>query len=337
VKRLRLSWASIALVLGVVLLAVAGILYLAPSDQYIFLPSEARPLAPLVKAEGEHPDRNGGGLYYVAVDVRQASILEEAFPGLHDGATLVPEDRVRPPGVNERARRQSELQEMSRSQEYAAAVALRELGMDVKVTSRGALIEAVGGEFPAAGKLRSGDVVVAVAGKPVRSAADLTERMSSKRPGDDVKLRVRRGDKTLDITVKTVQNPRDSERAFLGVVISDDADVKLPIDVDFNLGNVGGPSAGLAFALDLHEELGKDIDRGRRIAATGEITLDGKVLPVGGIKQKTIAARESGMDLFLVPGENAAEARRYADGLRIVPVDSFQQALRELATLPTNA
>jgi Lon-like protease len=332
----RFSWATVAVFLGAVLLAVAGALYLAPSDKYIFLPDEARPLAPLVKAEGEKPDRNGGGIHYVAVDIRQASILEEAFPGIHDGATLVPEDQVRPEGVDERARRQSELREMSRSQEYAAAVALRELGMDVKVTTRGALIEAVGGEFPAEGKLLAGDVVVAVDGKPIRNAAGLTERMASKRPGDAVKLRVRRGGRLFDVTLRTVANPRDSERAFLGVVISDDAEVKLPIDVNIDLGNVGGPSAGLAFALDLHEELGHDVDRGRRIAATGEITLDGRVRPVGGVKQKTIAARRSGMDVFLVPGENAAEARRYADGLQVVPVDSFQQALRELATLPMN-
>ena len=104
----RPSWPGIALFLGALLLIVAGILYLAPSDKYIFLPDEARPLAPLVKVEGEKPDRNGGGIYYVAVDVRQASILEEAFPGIHEGATLVPEEQVRPEGVDERSRRQSE-------------------------------------------------------------------------------------------------------------------------------------------------------------------------------------------------------------------------------------
>jgi len=333
----RPSWPTVALSLGAIALAVAAILYLAPSDKYIFLPDEARPLAPLVKVEGEKQDRNGGGIYYVAVDVRQASILEEAFPSLHEGATLVPQEQVNPEGVDERSRRQSELREMSRSQEYAAAVALRALGRKVQVTTRGALIENVGGGFPAAGKLRPGDVVVAVDGQPVRNANNLTERMSTKQPGDTVRLRVRRGRETSDVSVKTVPNPRDSKRAFLGVIISDDADVKLPIDVDINLGNVGGPSAGLAFALDLHEELGHDVDRGRRVAATGEITLDGRVRAVGGVKQKTIAARRSGMDVLLVPGENAVEAKRYADGLQVLPVDSFQQALHELATLPMNA
>jgi PDZ domain-containing protein len=56
---------------------------------------------------------------------------------------------------------------------------------------------------------------------------------------------------------------------------------------------------------------------------------------IGGIKQKTIGARKAGVDAFLVPaGDNAKEARKYADGLRIIPVKSFQQALRALATLP---
>jgi PDZ domain-containing protein len=333
----RPSWPGVALFLGALLLAVAGVLYLAPSDKYIFLPDEARPLAPLVEVEGEKRDRNGGGIYYVAVDVRQASILEEAFPGIHEGATLVPQEQVRPEGVDERSRRQSELREMSRSQKYAAAVALRALGRGVTVTTRGALIENVGHDFPAEGKLRAGDVVVAVDGKSVRSAAGLTEQMSTKQPGDTVRLRVRRGRETLEVSLRTVENPRDSKRAFLGVIIADDADVRLPIDVEINLGNVGGPSAGLAFALDVHEELGRDVDRGRRVAATGEITLDGQVRAVGGVKQKTIAARRSGMDVFLVPGENAAEARRYAEGLQVVPVDTFQQALHELATLPMNA
>jgi PDZ domain-containing protein len=85
------------------------------------------------------------------------------------------------------------------------------------------------------------------------------------------------------------------------------------------------------------EELGKNVDQGLDVAATGEIDVDGGVGPVGGIKQKTYGARRAGVDVFLVPaGDNAAEARRYARGLRVVPVKSFQQALRALATAAQN-
>jgi Lon-like protease len=82
------------------------------------------------------------------------------------------------------------------------------------------------------------------------------------------------------------------------------------------------------------EELGRNVDGGRKIAATGELFLNGAVGPIGGIKQKTIGARRAGVDAFLVPaGDNAREARKYAEGLRIIPVKNFQQALRALATL----
>jgi PDZ domain-containing protein len=82
------------------------------------------------------------------------------------------------------------------------------------------------------------------------------------------------------------------------------------------------------------EELGRDVDRGHKVAATGEIFLDGRVGPVGALKQKTIGARKAGVDVFFVPaGENAREARRYAKSLRIVAVETFPQVLRTLATL----
>ena len=103
--------------------------------------------------------------------------------------------------------------------------------------------------------------------------------------------------------------------------------------VTINAGNVGGPSAGLAFALELTDKLGPDIDRGHRVAATGELALDGSVKPIGGVEQKVIGARRAGIEIMLVPaGDNATEARRYAGSMKIISVTSFQQALRALAT-----
>jgi Lon-like protease len=321
-------------VVGLVLVGIAAALFLLPSDDYLLLPDRARAVGPLVQIEGEKPSRDGGGIYFVAVDVRKASLFESYFPSIHEGSTLVPKDALLPPGVNEEARREGELRAMARSQQVAAAVALRRLGYDVKTKNVGVLVDALVAGSPSIGKLRPNDVIVAVDGKPVQTRSDLLRLIGAHKPGEQVRLEVRRGTKRDAIALRTAADPDNTARAVIGVFVEQAASIKLPLKVKIDIGNVGGPSAGLAFALDVMEELGRDVDGGQKIAATGEIELDGTVAPVGGVKQKTIAVRRSGIDVFLVPaGDNAREARRHAGGLKIVPVKSFQQALQSLATL----
>jgi PDZ domain-containing protein len=327
------------LIAGLVLFGAAAFLYLVPSDQYVLLPDRARPLAPFVKIKGERPDRDGGGIYYVAVEIKKASVLEKLFHGLHEGATLVPAKAIRAPGESERQHRKEELQAMALSQQVGAAVALKALGYDVNVHSPGTVILAVDPKGPGAGKLRARDIVVAVDGRPTPSLSDLRRLIRRHRPGDRVELTIRRGQSVQKVTVKTAPDPKIRTRPIIGVLttcaVQTFTKIDLPVPVHIDLGQVGGPSAGLAFALDVVEELGRDVDHGYRVAASGEICVDGSVAPVGGLKQKTIGARRAGVDVFLVPaGENASEARRYAGNMRVIPVHSFRQALRALATLP---
>jgi PDZ domain-containing protein len=169
----------------------------------------------------------------------------------------------------------------------------------------------------------------------VRGLSDVRTLLGERRPGDTVAVGVRRGAELATLRLKTVADPKDARRAVVGIVVEQAATIDLPLDVKIDTGNIGGPSAGLAFALDLVDQLGHDVDHGYKIAATGEIGLDGAVGPIGAVKQKTIGARRAHVDVFLVPaGENAREARRYAGGLRILAVKSFRQALQKLSTLP---
>jgi PDZ domain-containing protein len=318
----------------VLLAIVAGVLFVVPSeDTYIVLPDRARPVEPLVEVQGAKPPGSRGGIYFVDVIVRKATLLERFVPGIHDGATLVKAELINPSGVSERVRRRSSLHEMTRSQRIAAAVALRSLGYPVRVRRSGALIEEIVPGRPAARQLKLDDVVVAADGRRVHSPQELRSVLSEHRPGSVVALRVQRGSRTVRVKLRTVEDPQEPGRALIGVLVDQAAVIRLPRRIEINSGNIGGPSAGLAFALDVRDELGRDVDHGKRVAVTGALDLDGHVLPVGGIKQKTIGARKANVDLFVVPaGENAAEARANADGLRIVPVRSFQQALRALAT-----
>jgi PDZ domain-containing protein len=325
------------LVVAATVAALAAVgAWLVPTDSYIFLPNKVHPVAPLVDVRGGS-DPEGGGIYFVDVLVRKATVLERVWPGVREGASVVPADVVRPPGVSEAERRRGELAEMRRSQKVAAAVALRELGYKGVVANPvGARIEFVDPTAPAAGQLKRGDVVVRAAGQRVRVPGALRRLVTARAPGSSITLVVRRGGALRPVRVRTMRGAEG--RTIIGVIVSQAADIRLPLDVDIDVGNVGGPSAGLAFALDLLEELGRDVDRGNRVAVTGTIELDGSVGEIGGVKQKTIGVRRAGISVFVVPaGENAREARRHAGDLRIVAVESFQQALRELATLPRNA
>jgi Lon-like protease len=321
-----------AFVAGLVLVAIVGALLIVPSNYYIFLPDKAHPVAPLVTVPGGR-DPTVGGIYFVDVIEKKATLLERLFGGLHEGADLYPASEINPPGGGDQERRQIDLEDMQNSQQVAAAVALRAAGKKVVATPIGAKVDDVIPQMPAVGKLEPDDVITAIAGEPIKTRADVITAMAKHKPGDSVAFAIRRGGASQVVTIRTAAEPK-TNRAVVGVLLETAVDIHLPIDVTINAGDVGGPSAGLAFALEILQELGRNIVRGHKIAATGEILPDGSVGSIGGIKQKTIGAREAHVDAFLVPaGENAQGARRYAHGLRIIAVKTFPQALRALATL----
>ncbi len=324
----------LAILLSVVLLVVlvGFALTWIPSDHYIVLPDRARPTDPLVEIPGEDTDEDASGIYMVDVRVGRASLLERIYPGIHEGASLVPEDVLNPQGVSDQQRRRSSLNDMSRSQLVAIAVALEHLGEDVEVTPVGVEVGLVVPDSPADGVLQVGDVIVEVNGEEALTTDELQAAFDEVDPGETVEVTVTREDRPVDLTVGTRAAEDDPQRAVMGVQVENSEEFDFPVGIEIDAGNIGGPSAGLAFALDIVDELGDDIDRGRTIVATGALGLDGSVIPIGGIEQKAIGARDAGADIFLVPDDNYEEARGAVDDLRVVPVSTFEEALSVLAT-----
>jgi Lon-like protease len=326
-------------------LVVGLLLYLVPSgtfprqlvghraaaSQYILLPDVAHPVAPLVQVQGARPGKPGT-LYFVDVIERRASTLEALFPSLHPQATLVPAGAIVPPCASDAQATAAALQEMAFSQRVAAAVALRKLHYHVVVKPTGVTVSQLIAGTHAPCNLQPADVIVAVDGKPTPTPEALHTALGDVEPGAVVKLRVRRAGKLLTVPVRTVEA---GGRALVGFVPDQSATIKLPFRVAIDTSGIGGPSAGLAFALEVMQKLGRNVLHGHRVAATGEIQLNGGVAPIGGVKQKTYGVRKAGADVFLVPaGQNARDARRYAGPVRIIPVRTLDQALHALATLP---
>ena len=324
-------------VAGILVFTFATVLVLtttnAGSGELLLVPEKAHPLAGLVHVPGAKSPERRGGIYYVDVVERKASLFDRLFPP--KGAAVIRQSELTPPGVSEEERLKADQLDMQLSQQVATAVALRALGFKVRIRETGVRVALVYGDTHAAGKLRSGDLVIAADGHPAHSALQLHKLLGRHKIGDMVSLVFLRDGVRHKVNIVTSRDPLDPKHAIVGFQPEPALDFQVPFHIRFDLRNVGGPSAGLAFALQILEERGRDIDRGYKVAATGTIAPDGSVGEIGAPQQKAIGAREAHVDVFLVPaGDNYRAARRYADTMRVIPVKTFQQALHALATLP---
>ncbi len=238
---------------------------------------------------------------------------------------VVPEELINPTGQSQQQQNQQGQRDMETSQENAITAALHYLHIPsaVKVAS-------VGKDVPAAGKLQAGDVILAVDGKKVLDSVDLRAAISTLKPGSSVTVQYQRAGQTTSVVLKTVAAPADAApaKSIVGITLSD----KPPFTIKIGLKGVGGPSAGLMFALGIVDRLEpSNLTGGKTIAGTGEIEADGTVDPIGGIQQKLVGARRAGATTFLVPAANCSEASAAVPkGLTLVKVTTLAQALGAL-------
>ena len=225
--------------------------------------------------------------------------------------------------------------QMTASQQYAEVVALRRAGYTVIEHGTGAVVVAVVPHTPASGILHPGDVIVSIDGRPTPLVQNMTSILAAARPGQRVTLVVRSTSSAMrTVTVALTRRPDNASEGFLGVEpVTNDDRFSFPFTVTINSDGIGGPSAGLAFALGILQELtGADLTKGGRIAATGTIDPDGRVGDVGGVAQKTVSVTNAGATLFLVPpGEYAAAVAHAGPHLKVVKVATFEQALAAIA------
>jgi PDZ domain-containing protein len=342
VQRLA-RFAVIALALAAGALGIlAGVASILPSDDVLFLPTPARPVAPIVHVQGEHPDPapGGPGIYYVAISEKKATRLESILGDrIHDGADVVPERALIPEGSTPEEQDVVDKADMADSQTVAAAVAQKALGRNVVITPHGVRVvdTAMAGGSPAreAG-IKAGNIITAIDGRTFDSLAGMRPILQEHRPGDTVTVHYRATDGEHDAKVTLRGDQQEPDRALLGITAEDAQTITLAVPVTYTIGNVEGPSAGLAFALEVYAALGdRNLTRGHRVAATGTMALDGTVGPIGGEKQKAIGAGEAHADVFLVPRDNYPIASRNAPaGMHVIAVTSFQDALAQLRRLP---
>jgi len=300
-------------------------------DQHLTIPDNA-----VVGEDGE--------LMFLTVFVEEVSALEYVGAWFDGDVSLRPLEELRPPGETDEQRVERGRAQINQSSQTASVVALTHLGYDVTFTGQGALLVGLVPDSPAAAAgLEVGEVIIAVNGTPVQLADDLVSVLSGLAPGDAVALTVEAttpeglAGATREVQLTLAEHPEVTDRGFIGVAPDTlNFGVDLPFPVEFDTSGIGGPSAGMMFALGVIDQLTEsDLTRGHRIAGTGTLSPDGDVGPIGGVRQKVFAARNADAEIVLVPAENYDDAIAAAgDDIEVVAVDTIDDALAFLEGLP---
>ncbi|MBS1699394.1 MAG: PDZ domain-containing protein [Actinobacteria bacterium] len=290
---------------------------------------------PLISVTGADTHPTEGTLDLTTVQVvgnREAppSWMQIVLAWFDPSKAVVPVDSVFPQGVTTSQRDQANQLMMVDSQQEATAAALRELGHTVPVTIQ---VATVTDDGAAHGILQKGDTIVAVNGADVADSDALRADIQDAK-GTPITLGIDRAGTRRDVTVTPREQTVDgATRWLLGVTLQQT--YQFPIDVKLQLDNVGGPSAGMMFALGIIDTLTPGaLNGGKQVAGTGTITADGAVGPIGGIRQKLYGARSAGATYFLAPGSNCDEVYGHVPaGLTVVRTDSLSQSLDALKVI----
>jgi Lon-like protease len=280
----------------------------------------------IITVEGAPTSSSAGQLRMTTVGVLDDISLWQALRGwLSSDDSVVPREVVYPPDKTTDQVNQQNAEDFQQSQNSATTAALRELGYPVIVT----VGDVVAGS-PASDHLQTGDVVTSVNGTKVTSGSALTQLIKSKPAGTPLEIGYTRNG-VAGTTSVTAKDDNGTPRIGISVKESQPS----PITVNIALANVGGPSAGLMFALGIVDKVDPtDLTGGIKIAGTGEIDEDGNVGIIGGIPHKMVAAKRDGATVFLVPAGNCAEALDHpVNGLQLVKVTTLDDALHQLSTL----
>jgi PDZ domain-containing protein len=327
-------------VTGLIVALFLRLAYTVELPYYRIAPGSAVDTALLVTVAEDRDHRPEGQVLLTTVSLGKVTLLEAVEGWLDPGVDVVKERLIAPPGVDEDELRERNLADMEESKNKAIGVAFEALGFDA-VSGEGAEVVVVVPGTPAHGALSVGDTIVAVDGQPVTVDYEAVRLLGARAPGEAAVLAVDPGDggAQREITVVLTEHPDEAGRGFLGVSLSTkDVRFDFPFEVELRSERIGGPSAGLAFTLEIIDVLTEgELTGGRRVATTGTIELDGSVGAVGGVAQKTLAVKRSGVDLFLVPSGELERARRFAgDDLRVEAVDTLDDALEVLASVGGN-
>lgn len=325
---------------------IAAISFLASTfyylPYYVSKPGMAKELEPIIEVDGGYDEE--GSLMLTTVRMGRANIYSYIFAKLSKYQEIFPAEMIKYEHETDEEFTLRQLRAMDTSKLSAIEVAYKKAGIPVEYRYKGVYVMSVLPGMPAEGKLKPGDRIFKVNDVMFKSSDEFRQYVSKKKKGDKIQISYVRNGKADRATLQVMPFPDNHDQLGIGIVLEDDKEIIVEPDVKVNTDEIGGPSAGLMFALEIYNQLTKDdLTHGFEIAGTGTISPDGTVGRIGGIEQKIVAADKAGADIFLAPNEKGANGSNYeiavktakeiGTDMKIVPVDTFEEAVSYLENL----
>lgn len=337
-KAIRFLWLSIALL-------IIGICFLIRVPYYAMQAGEAIDTGDLIVVDGGYTEK-AGDFFLTTVAMKQANVLDYLLAKVYSDLELVPSNDVLAEGENDEQYEEQQKRNMLESQQSSVIAAFHHAKKPVKVNYKG--IEVYGLTPEAKNKLKIGDIIQSIDGKSILTTSELTKLLQTKKAGDQVVVGFLRGKKQMTQSATLIAldtENKEEKRVGLGFLPMDRLDsLSSKPKVTFTTENIGGPSAGLMFALEILNQLSPtDLTKGRTIAGTGTISVKGEVGQIGGIEHKIVAAADKKASIFFVPKDlfegdtNEAVAKQLVKErnyqMKVVPVATLQEAVAYLQSL----
>ncbi|MDP4085708.1 MAG: SepM family pheromone-processing serine protease [Bacillota bacterium] len=319
---------------------IGGMFYSLP--YYVSTPGMAKELKPIIKVENGYPEK--GNFMLTTVRMGRANIYSYLEAKLNKYDEIYPLDEIMYKTETEEEYNVRQLYLMAGSKMDAIDVAYHKAGLQVHYKYKGIYVLSVLPDMPAFGKLQAADRIFKVDGNTFSSSKQFIDYVGKKQAGDSINLTFSRNNQIKSTKLQLKPFKDNPKQVGVGISLVDDKDITVTPKVTVKTDEIGGPSAGLMFSLEIYNQLTKeDLTKGYQIAGTGTISPVGTVGPIGGIEQKIIAADKAGANIFFAPNEKGSKHSNYRDALKtakeihtkmkIVPVDTFDDAVNYLKKL----
>jgi len=321
----------------IIIIAVLILLNLIPTPYFLVIPGQAINLSENITVENGEKDAKGQFLL-TSTAIIKANLLLYIYGFFDPNIDLKNRDDEMLLNMDQKDYINIMEKLMQESQMISKVVAIRKAGYSPEISGRGILINGILNNSPAKNKLLPGDVIIKIDEQPIHTLEEFSEIIRSYSSRQMVRITFLRDNSTYSTSISLIELPgADDKTGRIGIGVyteTKDLQCRFPLEIEIKLEKIKGPSAGLMIALEVLNQLTEnDLSSSLLIAGTGNLSMDGRITEVDGIKQKIVSAKKHKADVFLVPQKNYPEALKFGRGIKIIPVDDFDDVIIKLIKL----